>query len=70
MAVRAPILRMTSGLYRAVPWWGRFKNAFPLLTYNGTTVDWFADRRQLRRHAKKYKVAQMQTHDLPKAVPK
>ena len=41
---------------------GAGKNAFPLMTYNGTTVDWFATGANFEDTKKIYKVAQMQTH--------
>jgi MoCo/4Fe-4S cofactor protein with predicted Tat translocation signal len=41
---------------------GAGKNAFPLMTYNGTTVDWFATGANFTDTKKMYKVAQMQTH--------
>ncbi|HEV3415134.1 MAG TPA: TAT-variant-translocated molybdopterin oxidoreductase [Puia sp.] len=41
---------------------GAGKNAFPLMTYNGTTVDWFATGANFNDTKTTYKVAQMQTH--------
>ena len=41
---------------------GAGKNAFPLMTYNGATVDWFATGANFSDTKKTYKVAQMQTH--------
>ena len=42
---------------------GAGKNAFPLLTYNGTTVDWHATGATLEDTKEIYQVARMQTHD-------
>lgn len=41
---------------------GAGKNAFPLLTYNGTTVDWFITGASFEDTKELYKVAQTQTH--------
>jgi len=41
---------------------GAGKNAFPLLTFNGTTVDWFATGASFEDTKELYKVAQTQTH--------
>src|SRR5580692_6055316 len=41
---------------------GAGKNAFPLMTYNGVTVDWFATGANFTDTKRMYKVAQMQTH--------
>ena len=41
---------------------GAGKNAFPLMTWNGATVDWFATGANFSDTKKTYKVAQMQTH--------
>ncbi len=38
------------------------KNAFPLLTFNGTTVDWFAADGDFEKTKEEYKIAQSQTH--------
>jgi len=38
------------------------KNAFPLLTYNGATVDWYAADGDFEKTKEEYKVAQTQTH--------
>jgi len=39
------------------------KNAFPLLSFNGTTVDWFGIDASFEDLKQKYKVAQTQTHN-------
>jgi MoCo/4Fe-4S cofactor protein with predicted Tat translocation signal len=41
---------------------GAGKNAFPLMTFNGSTVDWFATGANFTDTKTTYKVAQMQTH--------
>jgi MoCo/4Fe-4S cofactor protein with predicted Tat translocation signal len=41
---------------------GAGKNAFPLMTWNGATIDWFATGANFTDTKKTYKVAQMQTH--------
>jgi MoCo/4Fe-4S cofactor protein with predicted Tat translocation signal len=38
------------------------KNAFPLLTYNGTTVEWYAADGSFEKTNESFKVAQIQTH--------
>jgi molybdopterin-containing oxidoreductase family iron-sulfur binding subunit len=42
---------------------GAGKNAFPLLTYNGTTVEWHATGASFEDTKEIYQVARMQTHD-------
>jgi MoCo/4Fe-4S cofactor protein with predicted Tat translocation signal len=39
------------------------KNAFPLLTYNGTTVEWYAADGDFEKTNEKYDVATTQTHN-------
>ena len=39
------------------------KNVFPLMTYNGNTVDWYATGVKFSDTKKTYKVAQTQTHN-------
>ena len=39
------------------------QNAFPLLSFNGTTVDWFGADASFEDTKEKYKVAQTQTHN-------
>ncbi len=41
---------------------GAGKNAFPLLSFNGTTVDWFTTGASFEDTKETYKVAQTQTH--------
>ncbi len=41
---------------------GAGKNAFPLLTFNGTTIDWFNTGASFEDTKEFYKVAQTQTH--------
>jgi MoCo/4Fe-4S cofactor protein with predicted Tat translocation signal len=41
---------------------GAGKNVFPLLTYNGTTVEWSAPEVSFEKTNETYKVAQTQTH--------
>ena len=41
---------------------GAGKNVFPYLTYNGSTIDWFATGANFTDTKTTYKVAQMQTH--------
>ena len=38
------------------------KNAFPLATFNGTTVDWFVTEISVEQTDEKYSIAQTQTH--------
>ena len=38
------------------------KNAFPLLSFNGTTVEWYAADGSFEKTKEEYKVAQTQTH--------
>ena len=38
------------------------KNAFPLATFNGTTVDWFVSEISVEQTDEKYSIAQTQTH--------
>jgi molybdopterin-containing oxidoreductase family iron-sulfur binding subunit len=42
---------------------GSGKNAFPLLSYNGTTVDWFATDASFEKTGEIYMVARTQTHN-------
>jgi len=42
---------------------GTGKNAFPLLTFNGTTVDWYAADGDFEKTKEEYSVAQTQTHN-------
>jgi molybdopterin-containing oxidoreductase family iron-sulfur binding subunit len=39
------------------------KNAYPLLSYNGSTFDWFATGVTAAKAGRHYRVAQVQTHD-------
>jgi molybdopterin-containing oxidoreductase family iron-sulfur binding subunit len=39
------------------------KNAFPWLSFNGTTVDWYAADADFEKTKEEYKVAQSQTHN-------